>query len=284
MRRGALPHFPLPASILNESAGPCRTRRGGKREGSDPDGRARGGACVGGGGGQLAAVARAAAQRRQPGDGAAAEVDAAGERHLEAAPPRAQRVHADRLGRPHLLERRRRRRHLALDGRSQQRPGALEAAPRRREHHRSQAQHVVALARHRRQDRLGAHRHRHPQGLRLRGQGALVARHPEGLRRLRAQPRLRLVAAAARRRALHPRAARDEDGRPVVPVEDRRRHGQDALASRAADAGAGRSRPTPTSRPRSPGRARRPRSCSTAATSSPGTTSPPARSCGAPTG
>ena len=92
----------------------------------------------------------------------------------------------------------------------------VEAADRRRQPHRAQAEHVVAVAGHRRHARLGDDRRRHAQGVRLRRQGALVARHPDRLRPLRPQLGLRVVAAAARRRAVRAGAARHEDGRPVV--------------------------------------------------------------------
>ena len=61
---------------------------------------------------------------------------------------------------------------------------------------------------------------------------------------------LRLVAAAARRRALRAGAARHEDRRSVVPAAHRQGHRQDRLARRAADQRAIRSRPTRTPRPR----------------------------------
>ncbi len=71
----------------------------------------------------------------------------------------------------------------------------------------------------------------------FKGKELWVARHPEGLRPLRAQLGLRLLAAAARGRALRAGAARDEDRRSVVRAEDRRQDRQDALARRAADRG-----------------------------------------------
>ena len=64
----------------------------------------------------------------------------------------------------------------AVGDRSQQAGGELEAAARRRQPHGAQAEHVVAVAGHRRQARLGDDRPRRPQGVRLRRQGNLVAR------------------------------------------------------------------------------------------------------------
>ena len=113
--------------------------------------------------------------------------------------------------------------------------GRVEAADRRRQPHGAQAEHVVAVAGHRRQARLGDDRRRRAQGVRLRRQGTLVAQHPDRLRHVRPQLGLRLVAAAARRRALRAGAARHEDRRSVVRAEDRRDDGQDDLARRAAD-------------------------------------------------
>ena len=54
------------------------------------------------------------------------------------------------------------------------------------------------LAGHRRPDGLGDDRRRRAQGVRLQRQGAVGARHPEGLRPVRPELGLRVVAAAAR--------------------------------------------------------------------------------------
>ena len=53
--------------------------------------------------------------------------------------------------------------------------------------------------------------------------------------RVRPQLGLRLVAAAARGRAVRAGAARDEDRRSVVPAADRQGHRQDGVEGRAAD-------------------------------------------------
>ena len=128
--------------------------------------------------------------------------------------------------------------------------GGLEAADGRRQSHGAQAEHVVAVAGDRRPACVGDDRRRHAQGVRLRGQGDLVARHPEGLRPVRPQLGLRVVAAAQGRCAVRAGAARHEDRRSVLRPEDRQDDGQDALARRAADAGARTSRRIPTRRPR----------------------------------
>ena len=73
----------------------------------------------------------------------------------------------------------------ALGRRPQQTGGRLEASALGREPDRQQAEHVVALARDRRQARLGDHRHRHTERLRLRRHGTVDAGHPEGLRQVR---------------------------------------------------------------------------------------------------
>src|SRR5439155_441166 len=83
------------------------------------------------------------------------------------------------------------------------------------------------IARHRRRARLGDDRHRHPQGLRLQRHREVEPRHPEGLRPLRAQLGLRVVAAAVRRRALRASAARHAEPRSFVPAADRHGHGPD---------------------------------------------------------
>ena len=85
--------------------------------------------------------------------------------------------------------------------------------------------------------RVGDDRHRHPEGVRFQGHRAVDARRAEGLRPLRLELGLRVVAAAAPGRALHPGPARDEDRRSVVRDEGRRQVGEDDLEGRAADAG-----------------------------------------------
>ena len=72
---------------------------------------------------------------------------------------------------------------------------------------------------------------------------------------LRSELGLRVVAAAARRRAVRPGAARHEDRRSVVRPAHRRQDRQDGVAGRAADRRPSANRPTPT---------RRRRCCSTA--------------------
>ena len=171
----------------------------------------------------------------------------------------------------------------ALGDRSQQADGDVEAADRRRQPHGAQAEHVVALAGDRRPHRLGDDRRRRPQGVRLRRQGTLVARHADRLRPLRPQLGLRVVAAAARRRALRAGAARHEDRRPVLRAAHRQGDGQDDVEGRAADATRTTSRRTRTRRRRCCSTTARPRSSSPAATSSPVTIRRPARNSGAPT-
>ena len=108
-----------------------------------------------------------------------------GEHRLEARDAEPQRRDAYRLERSHLPQRRDRdvdRRSRAVGGRSQEGRADLEAAARRRQHQAAEAEHVDAVARHRRHDRLGDDRHRHPQSVRLQGHRALDARHAEGLR------------------------------------------------------------------------------------------------------
>jgi len=61
-------------------------------------------------------------------------------------------------------------------------------------------------------------------------------RHIEkGLRRIRAEPRLRFVAAVARRAALHPSASRHEDGRSFVCLRSRWRDGKNYLEGGSPD-------------------------------------------------
>ena len=108
---------------------------------------------------------------------------------------------------------------------------------RRRQPHAAQAEHVDAVADHRRQVRVGDDRRRHPQGVRLRRQGDLVARHPGGLRTVRLELGLRQHAAAEGRCALRAGAARHEDRRSVVHPQDRQADRQDDLARRAPESG-----------------------------------------------
>ena len=159
---------------------------------------------------------------------------------LEAAASGLQRLDADHLGRHDLPERRHRGEHRldrAVGDRSQQARREVEAPDRRRQPHRAQAEHVVPVAGHRRQARLGDDGVRRLQGVRLRRQGNLVARSAGRLREVRAEPWIRLVAAAPARGAVRAGAARDEDGRPVVRPQDRQDDGQDDVARRKADAG-----------------------------------------------
>ncbi len=96
--------------------------------------------------------------------------------------PDAQRRDADRLGRRVFL-------NVAEGGdlylwaldRSNGR-GPMEADARRRRPRHAQAEHVVAVTGDRRHRRVGADGHRRPQGLHFRRQGAVGARHSEGLR------------------------------------------------------------------------------------------------------
>ena len=128
----------------------------------------------------------------------------------------------------------------------------LEGPPRHRQREGAQAEHVVAVAGHRRHARLGDDGHGRAEGVRLRRQGNLGARHAEGLRPVRPELGLRLVAAAPQGLPLRRGPARDEDRRPVL----RAGHRQAAPARRA---GGSSGRPTP-SRSR-PTRTRRRRCC-----------------------
>ena len=170
-----------------------------------------------------------AGQRRRP-RGAADRPrllleDGHAERRLEAAAARLQRIDADHLGQHDLPEHgngREHRRARAVGDRPHEPDRSVEATDRGREPHGAQAEHVVAVAAHRRPHGVGDDGRRRAQGVRLRRQGAVVAQHPGRLRQVRAELGLRLVAAAARRRALRAGAARHEDGRPVLRDEDRR--------------------------------------------------------------
>ena len=71
----------------------------------------------------------------------------------------------------------------------------VEASDHGRQLPDQQAEHVVAVAGDGRHQRLGPHRPRHPEGVRLRRQGAVDARHSEGLRDLRAELGLRILTA-----------------------------------------------------------------------------------------
>ncbi len=86
--------------------------------------------------------------------GSADQVERDRERRLEAAAAGLQRIDADHLGRHDLPEHgdgQRHRRPRALGRRSQQAGRVVEAADRRRQPHRAQAEHVLAVAGHRRQ-------------------------------------------------------------------------------------------------------------------------------------
>ena len=117
---------------------------------------------------------------------------------------------------------------------------------------------VVPVAGHRRQARLGDDGVRRLQGVRLRRQGDLVARSAGRLREVRAEPWIRVVAAASARRAVRAGAAWNENGTILsVRPQDRQDDGQDGVARRKADAGCQR-----ISRPRhhaGVGRGQRPR-------------------------
>ena len=65
-------------------------------------------------------------------------------------------------------------------------------------------------------------------------QGALDARHPEGLRPVRPELRLRVVAAASQRRAVRASASRHEHRRSVLRAAARRQVGKDRVAGGAA--------------------------------------------------
>ena len=149
-----------------------------------------------------------AAERPQRRDESARSLVEDREHRLEARAARVVGIDADRLGRPHLSQRGGGPQSVAVVRRSRARRRALEAAARRRQHADAEAEHVVAVAGDRRPARLGDDRHRRDQGVRLRGQGALDARHPEGLRRIRPAVGLRLVAAAVRGFAVRAGAAR----------------------------------------------------------------------------
>ena len=213
------------------------------------------------------------------------------EHPLEAADAGAVRIDPDHLGRPDLPERRR----SAARYRRQSRAciSGASIASRARSSGRGRSAAATACS--------GSRTRSSPspvtdgtgvwvltgtgvlKALRLQRQGALGARHPGGLRPLRAELGLRLVAAAARRLALRPGAARHADRRSVVPAPHRQDHGQDDMARRAADERQSRSRPIRTPRRRS-SRSATPRSSSSpAATPSPAMTSRPARSCGGST-
>ena len=75
---------------------------------------------------------------------------------------------------------------------------------------RAQAEHVVSLPGHRRADGLGDDRRGRAQGLRLQRQGAVGARHPEGLRPVRPELGLRVFTPAPQRRALRSGDSRHE--------------------------------------------------------------------------
>ena len=147
----------------------------------------------------LAAVARTAAERHQRRERSARSLVDDREHRLEAAGARAIGRDADRLGRAHLPERRggaaiwrlwavdrtrgtvRWKRPLGGGNRRMMKQNMSSPSPV------TDGRHVWVMT------GTGM-----LQGVRLRRQGAVVARHPEGLRPLRAAVGLRLVAAAAR--------------------------------------------------------------------------------------
>ena len=136
----------------------------------------------------------------------------------------------------------------------------VEAPDRGRQLPDQQTEHVVAVAGDRRHQRVGPDRPRHSESVRLRRQGAVDARHSEGLRDLRAELGLRILSAPAPGRAVRAGPPRDEDGRPVVPDEDRQEDRQDALEDGASDRRRSRSRRMPIRRRRCSSTATRQRS------------------------
>ena len=113
-------------------------------------------------------------ERRQPGDGPAGQVEPERERRVEAGDAEPQRGDADHLERSHLPQRCHRahvRRARAVVRRSHQAARCCGSGPLSGgNHQQAQAEHVVALARHRWHERLGHDRHRHPEGVRLQRQ------------------------------------------------------------------------------------------------------------------
>ena len=99
-----------------------------------------------------------------------------------------QRIDADHLGRHDLPERRNRRKQWharTVGGGPAHAVGRLEAAAGRYQPHGAEAEHVVAVAGHRRPACVGHDGRGRAQGLRLRWQRDLVAQHPERLREVR---------------------------------------------------------------------------------------------------
>ena len=134
---------------------------------------------------ELAGVARAPSQWHQQREGAADEVVDRREHRVEAADAEPQRRDADHLERSHLPQRRdsdAERRPRTMGRRSQEGRADVETAARLRQQSAAQAEHVDAVACHRRDDCVGDDRHRHPQGLRLQRHRAVDARRAEGLR------------------------------------------------------------------------------------------------------
>ena len=201
-----------------------------------------------------AAAAPGRQQLRRPAAGAHGLRQHRDQGHLlETAVARLQRIDADHLGRDDLPQRRDRNQHRrprAVGDRSQQAVGDVEAAARRRQQHAAQAEHVDAVADHRRQIRVGDDRRRHPQGVRLRRQGDLDARHPGRLRQVRLELGLRQYAAVEGGCALRAGPARHEDRRSVLHPEDRQDERQDDLARRASESRRATNRRMPTSRRR----------------------------------
>ena len=116
----------------------------------------------------------------------------------------------------------------------------------------------------------------------FKGTGALDARRPERLRTFRLELGLRFVAAPAPGVSVHPGPARDEDRRSVVCHEGRRSRAARRSGRSSGPPTRSRSRPTPTPRQYSSPPAKVSRLPSPAVTS-PDTTRPPAKSCGART-
>ncbi len=189
---------------------------------------------------ELAAVAWTLAQRRQRRKESSGVVVAGRQRGLETPDAGVVRVDAYRLGRSCLPQRRRRsedagNQPASVVRESVERHAPLAAAVGDGQSPGAQAEHVHAVAGDRRLARVGHDGDRDPEGVRLRGSRALGARHPEGLRPVRAELGLRIVAAARRRFALRPGAARHADRRPVVPAAHRQGDRQDRLEGRAPD-------------------------------------------------
>ena len=121
---------------------------------------------------ELAAVARPVARRRQHGNRPAHDWSATENVAWKLPLPAfsgSTPIIWDDIDLPERRDRARHRAHRAVGRRSQQAGGHLETAALGRQPHRQQAEHVVAVAGHRRQARLGDDRHRRPQGFDFAG-------------------------------------------------------------------------------------------------------------------